>query len=82
MRCWSLFKKDGAALHTDVTRATCPRAPREMFKGLLIDVARDVPRVEFLTCGSVPPARYVLRDSVAAAEGYSEQQKQGCEFYN
>ncbi len=36
--------KDSAALHTDVTRATCPRAPREMFKGLLIDVARDVPR--------------------------------------
>ena len=45
MRCADTFQfKDSAALHTDVTRATCPRAPREIFKGLLIDVARDVPR--------------------------------------
>ena len=39
-------------------------------------------RVKFVTCGSVPPARYVFANSVAAAEGYSEQQKQGCELDN
>ena len=34
--------------------------------------------VEFFARGSVPSVRDVLADSVAEAEGYSEQQKQGC----
>jgi hypothetical protein len=38
--------------------------------------------VEFFARGSVPSARDVLADSVAEAEGYSEQRKQGCKFYN
>jgi hypothetical protein len=38
--------------------------------------------VEFFARGSVPPARYVFADSVAAAEGYNEQQKQGCKLDN
>jgi hypothetical protein len=34
--------------------------------------------VKLFTRRSPSTARYVFADSVAAAEGYSEQQKQGC----
>ena len=53
------------------------------FKDLLIDAGLDVPRkICYVRQRCVPPARYVFANSVAAAEGYSEQQKQGCELDN
>jgi hypothetical protein len=38
--------------------------------------------VELFACASISSARYVFADSVAAAEGYSAQHQQGCEFHN
>jgi hypothetical protein len=38
--------------------------------------------VEYLARRCPPPPRNVFADSVAAAEGHNEQNKQGCNLYN
>ena len=38
--------------------------------------------IEFFACGGAFTACYVFTDSVAAAEGYSEQNRQGCNLDN
>jgi hypothetical protein len=38
--------------------------------------------VEYFTCRFAPTPRNVFADSVATAEGYNDQNKQGCNLYN
>jgi hypothetical protein len=38
--------------------------------------------VEYLARRCPPPPRNAFTDSVAAAKGYNEQNKQGCKLYN